>query len=66
MLDQRANDEAARIRAEVRSCFDRLRGAVAPWQRRALVTEMAELQERAAMLELEALKRRRSAHQSVV
>jgi hypothetical protein len=56
--------EAVRIRAEERSCFDRLRRAVAPEQRRVLVTKMAELQERAAELELEELKRRRSVGQS--
>jgi hypothetical protein len=63
MIDQLTTEEAARIRAEERSCFDRLRGAVAPEQRRALVAQMAELQERAAELELEELKRRRSAGQ---
>jgi hypothetical protein len=61
MIDQFTTEEAARIRAEERSCFDRLRGAVVPEHRRVLVAKMAELQERAAELEHEALKRRRVA-----
>jgi hypothetical protein len=60
VTDAPAMNDAARIREEERSCFDRLRGAVAPEQRRALVTQMAALQERAAEIEFEALRRRRS------
>jgi hypothetical protein len=57
MLERPATELVARIRAEEWACFDRLRDALVPEQRRALVAKMAELQDQAAEIEHEERRR---------
>jgi hypothetical protein len=53
--------EHAQIQAEERACFRRLCCASGPEERRSLVAKMAELQDRAAKIEHDQLRQRRSA-----
>jgi hypothetical protein len=52
--------EQARIHAEETACFRQLCSAAAPEERRSLIAKMAELQDRAAKIEHDQLRQRRS------